>query len=226
VLMGFGMWWPSVLAPGRAGYFGLTFLALALCAMGTLWVLAALPEASPWFWAASPALLVYSGLNWDLFGILPLALGLWLWAKGRERAAVAVLSLAVWTKFFPLLVLGVLLLGKPVRRAVELLGIFAAISLLLNLPFAIAATENWLWVLALIALASVPAWLATAVSAVAFADFVVSFSFLHLQSDRVWPQVTWFARVIFWPMVSLRYLALFTCAGWAFSHALRRERVE
>src|SRR5438105_15443440 len=29
VLMGFGMWWPSLLEPNRAGYFALTFLALA-----------------------------------------------------------------------------------------------------------------------------------------------------------------------------------------------------
>ncbi len=310
VLMGFGMWWPSVLAPGRAGYFALTYFALAVCALAALWVFSALPESSPWFWAASPALLVYSGLNWDLFGILPLALGLWLWAKGRERAAVAVLALAVWTKFFPLLVLGVLLLvalRKSLRHAIELFGIFSAVSLVLNLPFAIAATENWLWffrynqireiepslyllagvdprgfapianrisaavtlaaaaaiaalelrtrrldplraacglvciffaankvyspqywlwVAALIALASAPAWLATAVSAVAFADFVVSFSFLHLQSDRVWPQVNWFARAVFWPMVSLRYAALLACAVWAFARSLRRERVE
>src|SRR5438477_409880 len=48
-----------------------------------------LPGTEPWAWAASPALLVYGALNWDLFGILPLALGVWLWAGGRERLAVA-----------------------------------------------------------------------------------------------------------------------------------------
>jgi hypothetical protein len=309
VLMGLGMWWPSVLAPGRSGYFALTYLALALCAVGTLWFLAALPAASPWIWAASPALLVYSGLNWDLFGVLPLALGIWLWAKGRERASVAVLALAVWTKFFPLLVLGVLLLvsmRKSLRHALELFAIFCAVSLALNLPFALLATENWLWffrynqireiepslyllagaeprayapianrisaavtlaaaaaiailelltrrldplrascglvciffaankvyspqywlwVTALIALAGIPAWLATAVSALAFADFVVSFSFLHLQSDRVWAQASWFAYAVLWPMVSLRYAALLACAGWSWAHALRSEPV-
>src|SRR5437879_3776886 len=59
VLMGFGMWWPSVLAPGRAGYFALTFLALAICGMASLWFIAAIPGTAPWLWAASPALLVY-----------------------------------------------------------------------------------------------------------------------------------------------------------------------
>src|SRR5947209_6622477 len=110
VLMGLNMWWPSAIAPNRQGYFAVTFLALALCALGTLWFLSALPGTQPWAWAASPALFVYGALNWDLFAILPLAAGLWLWAGKREKAAVAVLSIAVWTKFFPLLVLGVLLL--------------------------------------------------------------------------------------------------------------------
>ena len=45
VLMGLGMWWPSVLAPERSGYFALTYLALALCGLGALWFLASLPAA-------------------------------------------------------------------------------------------------------------------------------------------------------------------------------------
>ena len=91
VLLGIGMWFPSVLAPDRGGYFALTFALLAACALLSLWFICALPGTQPWTWAASPALLVYGALNWDLFGILPLAAGLWLWAAGRERIAVAVL---------------------------------------------------------------------------------------------------------------------------------------
>jgi hypothetical protein len=307
VLMGLAMWWPSVLAPDRAGYFALTFAALALCALGTLWVIASLPGALPWAWAASPALLVYGALNWDLFAILPLALGLWLWAKGRERAAVAVLSLAVWTKFFPLLVLGIVLLialRRSLRHALVLACIFLAVTLAINLPFALAAPENWswffvynrireiepslyliagkdprgfvaaadaisaaatlgaaaalaalelrtrrldllraacallclffiankvyspqywLWVVALVALAGLPAWICSAVSTVALADFVISFSRLHIQGDRAWALAAWFDRSVFFPMVAVRYLALSACALWAFAHVLRRE---
>jgi hypothetical protein len=309
VLLGFGMWWPSVLAPGSAGYFALTFAALALCALGTLWILCSLPGAAPWIWAASPALIVYAGLNWDLFGILPLAGGVWLWARGQTRWAAALLSLAVWTKFFPVLVLGVLLLvalRKSLRESLELFAIFCGVTLLLNLPFALFARDNWLeffrynrvreiepslyllagrdargfapaanaisaavtllaasalavielrtrrldpmkaacalvcvffavnkvyspqywlWVLALLAFARAPKILATAISGIAVADYVVSFSFLHLQSDRAWPQVRWFAEALFWPTVGLRYAALLTCAAWAFSRVLPRKAV-
>ncbi len=307
VLMGLQMWWPSVVAPNRAGYFAVTFVALALAALGTLWVLAALPGAVPWVWAASPALLVYGALNWDLLAILPLAAGLWLWSLGRERAAVAVLSIAVWTKFFPLLVLGVLLLlalRKSLRHALELGAIFLAVTLAVNLPFALAAPENWswffvynrirdiepslyllfgadprafvtaantisaaitlgaalaivvlelrtrrldalkascalvclffvvnkvyspqywLWVVALIALAALPGWIVSAASAVALFDFVISFSRLHVQAQRIWALTAWFDRSVFIPMVALRYLTLSACSLWAFAHLLRRE---
>jgi hypothetical protein len=306
VLLGLAMWFPSVLAPGRAGYFALTFALLALCALGTLWFICALPGTAPWVWAASPALLVYGALNWDLFGILPLAAGLWLWARGRDRWAAAVLSLAVWTKFFPVLALGVLLLLSlrgPRRGTLTLLGIFAAVSLAVNLPFALAGWQRWtwffqynsireiepslyllfgaqprgfvtaanaisaaavvaaalalavaelrtrrldplpavcalfcvffiankiyspqywLWVVALLALAALPAWLAGAVSVIALADYAASFSRLHLQADRAWAQALWFDGAVFWPMVGLRYLALAACAAWAVSRAVRR----
>jgi hypothetical protein len=307
VLMGLDMWWPSVIAPNRLGYFAVTFIALALCALATLWFLCGLPGTQPWAWAASPALLFYGALNWDLFAILPLAAGLWLWAAKREKAAFLVLSIAVWTKFFPILVLGVLgliALRQPLKQALQLTGIFVAVTLLVNLPFAVVAPENWswffvynrireiepslyllagldargfapqanlisalvtltaaaalaavefrtrrldalrascalvcvffiankvfspqywLWVVVLIALAGLPGWLCAAVSVIAGVDFVVSFSRLHLQADRVWPQAAWFDRSVFWPMVEVRYLALAACAVWAFAHLLRRE---
>jgi hypothetical protein len=306
VLLGLMMWLPSVLAPDRGGYFALTFALLAICALATLWFIAGIPGTRPWVWAASPALLVYGALNWDLFGILPLAAGLWLWAADRQRAAAAVLSLAVWTKLFPLLAFCVLLLLSlrgPRRRTLELLGIFAAISVAVNLPFAIlgwprwtwffeynsirdiepslyllfgadprrsvgaantisalvvlagavalAAVElrtrrldplravcalmclffiankvyspqYWLWVVALIALASLPGCIAGAVSVLALADYAISFARLHLQADRVWAQAAWFDHALFWPMVTLRYAALGTCAVWAFAHLVRK----
>jgi len=307
VLLGVGMWLPSVLAPGRAGYFALTFALLAVCALGTLWFVAALPGTMPWVWAASPALLVYGALNWDLLGILPLLAGLWLWAEGRERAAVAVLSVAVWTKFFPILVLGVLLLvtlRSGLRKTLALAGIFLALTLAINLPFAlwgwprwtwffeynairdiepslyllfggdpragvaradlisviavlasaaalvvievrtrrldplqaacalvcvffiankVYSPQYWLWVVALIALAAVPGWLASAASLVALADYVASFARLHLQAERAWAQAMWFDQAVFWPTVALRYAALAACAGWAFAHTVRKQ---
>jgi hypothetical protein len=310
VVLGIAMWLPSVVAPGRAGYFALTFLLLAACALGTLWFISSIPGTQPWVWGASPALLVYGALNWDLLAILPVAAGLWLWAKGRERWAVALLSLAVWTKFFPLLVLGVILLvslrgGR--RRTLELLGIFVGVTLLLNLPFALLSWQRWawffefnrareleaslyllfggdrrgsvdaanvssavvvlaaaaalavlelrtrrldplragcalicvffvankvyspqywLWVVAAMALAAAPVWLASAGSVLALTDYAITFTRLHLQGEKAWAQAIWFDHAVFWPMVALRYAALLACAVWAFAHSVRKQDVQ
>jgi len=148
VLLGLAMWFPSVLQPNRAGYFAMTYLLIAVAALGSLYLICAFPRSAPWAFAASPALLVYSGLNWDLLGILPLMLGLWYWAKERETAAVVALSIAVWTKFFPVLVLGVVLLvatRRSWKHALRLFAIFAVITVVLNLPFAVLAFDNWRW---------------------------------------------------------------------------------
>jgi hypothetical protein len=57
---------------------------------------------------------------------------------------------------------------------------------------------------------------------IALADYAASFARLHLQADRAWTQALWFDGAVFWPTVSLRYLALAACAAWAFSRAVRR----
>jgi len=75
---------------------------------------------------------------------------------------------------------------------------------------------------ALLALAAIPGWLGGAVSVLAFADYAISFTRLHLQGDRAWAQAFWFDHAVFWPMVAFRYAALAACALWAFTHMLRK----
>jgi uncharacterized membrane protein len=308
VLLGVGMWLPSLVAPGAAAYFALTYAALALCALAALWFLCALPGTKPWVLAASPALVVYAGLSWDLYGIALLLLGAWLWARDRERWAAIVLGLAVWTKLFPLVLLVLLLLTawrRGLRHALELAALAAAVSLAVNLPFAFAGStcrENWLWffryssireiepslyllfgadrrgfvpranvtcfiatlagmavvaalelrtrrldplsavtaltclffvankvfspqywlwVVALLALAGAPAWLAIATGTTALVDYGVSFHALHLIDKRAWAQWQWFHQSVFVPALWLRYVTLCACCGWAAAHLLR-----
>lgn len=151
VLLGVAMWLPSVAAPNRGGYFALTYLWIALSALGVLWILCAFPGTQPWIFAGSPALLVYAPLNWDLIGALPLALGLYAWSRDRDRAAAAWLAIATCFKLFPILALWLLLvtaLRKSVKHAVTLGAIALGIALAINLPFALAPDpvhSNWAW---------------------------------------------------------------------------------
>jgi hypothetical protein len=83
--------------------------------------------------------------------------------------------------------------------------------------------QYWLWVVALAALAGLPAWICSAASAVALADFVISFSRLHVQGERAWALAAWFDRSVFIPMVAARYVMLGICAVWALAHVVRPE---
>jgi hypothetical protein len=145
VLMGVHMWWPSLVAPNRAGYFAVTYFALALCALATVWLLCTLPGTEPWAFAATPALTLYAGLNWDLFALLPMLLGIAAWSRGRAGLGTLALAVGACTKLFPVLAFPPLLLREPPRRAVLLALAAVAVAVLVNAPFAIGANHNWLW---------------------------------------------------------------------------------
>ncbi len=311
-LLGVAMWLPSIVAPRPSAYFGWTYALGALAAMGALWALCAIPGTQPWAFAASPALVVAAPLNWDLLGILPLAVGLWLWSAGRERGASAALALGGCVKVLPAVAL-VLLCASALRRgarhAALVLGVGVAVALAVNLPFALPeaartgwawffeysryraiepslylllgadprasvptanlvfavatalallaagvlawrspripipvalllvfgvvflsskvfSPQYWLWVTIAAALAAVPGWVATGLGAVALADYVASFSRLHLQTSATGPSLAWFEQQVFWPIVTLRYVVLFTLTAWAageLAGALRPE---
>jgi hypothetical protein len=145
VLLGFHMYWPSLLAPNRLGYFVLSYLALSLCALGTLWLLCRIDGTQPWAFAATPALTLYAGLNWDLFAILPMMLGIAWWLSQRRFAGAAALAIGAATKVFPGIALGALLVKESPRRAIGPAALALAIAALVNAPFAILARRNWLW---------------------------------------------------------------------------------
>jgi hypothetical protein len=145
VLLGIHLWWPSVLAPNRTGYFALSYAALAVCALLSLWLLCGLPGTQPWAFAATPALTLYAGLNWDLFAILPMMLGIWLWAAGRAPLGTLALAAGACTKLFPVLALPPLLAREPPRRAAFLAAIAIAFAVVVNAPFAFFAQKEWLW---------------------------------------------------------------------------------
>ncbi|MFL5424366.1 MAG: hypothetical protein ACJ783_04985 [Myxococcales bacterium] len=139
------MYWPSLLAPNRVGYFVLSYLALSLCALGTLLLLCGIEGTQPWAFAATPALTLYAGLNWDLFAIFPMTLGIVWWLRQRRLAGAAALAVGACTKVFPGLALGALLVREEPRRAIAPAALALAIAALVNAPFAILARRNWLW---------------------------------------------------------------------------------
>ncbi len=146
VLLGLLLWAPSHLGGGQLVHFTTSYLFLAGCLFAAIAVLRRLPGASPWWLAGTPALAYYAGLNWDLFPILLLLAAVLLQERGRDRASGAAAALGVSAKVWPAAVLPALVgaLGRRDRPRLARLGLaFAAVTLMVNLPFAVLAFGNW-----------------------------------------------------------------------------------
>jgi uncharacterized membrane protein len=136
--------------PAVQAYYVVTCLLLALLAFLVTRTVLALAGRRPWdtaMVALSPLLLVHAFTNWDLLAVALTGLGMWAWARQRQVLAGVLLGLAVAAKFYPLLVLGALLLlclrsglWRPwLRTAVAALVAWLAV----NLPIAVLAFDNW-----------------------------------------------------------------------------------
>jgi hypothetical protein len=132
-------------------FFDVTAGLLAVCALVA--VLATARAAGPdrrWqalMVALSPALILNAFVNWDLIAMALTALGIAAWAARRGVWAGVLLGLAVATKFYPLIVLGALLLlclrAGRMRDFAKTLAAAALAWLAVNLPVMIAALPGW-----------------------------------------------------------------------------------
>ena len=114
-------------------------LAVARCAGRRIWDAAIV--------AVSPAMMLALTVNWDMWAVALLALG--LLALGREHPwlAGALIGLGAATKLYPALALGALLVlairTGVYRPFMKVVGGAVAAWLIVNVPFALAAFQNW-----------------------------------------------------------------------------------
>ncbi|ABS24393.1 membrane protein [Anaeromyxobacter sp. Fw109-5] len=148
VLLGIALWLPSYAPGGALGHFTATYLVLAACLAAALLALARLPGALPWWLGATPALVYYAGLNWDVLPIALLSGALLAQERGRAGAGAAAAALGVSAKLFPATLVPAALAALAATRPRALLRyavVFAGVVLAVNLPFALAAPERWSW---------------------------------------------------------------------------------
>jgi hypothetical protein len=147
VLLGWFAWLLGFV-PGLWGHFLGTTTILAACGLFIVWVVAQLAPAHRWYVALAPALACYVGLNWDLLGVAALAAALLAYAYSREGAGAALLAVAIWAKFFPIVFVPLLFAERVAQRrwrdALTLAGWLAALTALFNAPFAFQrGPEGW-----------------------------------------------------------------------------------
>lgn len=97
--------------------------------------------------ALAPTMVLAATINWDLIAVGLTAWAILLWTRDRPVWAGVILGLAIATKFYPLLLLGTLLiLCLRERRIADYVRIFVATALtwiIVNLPVAIANFDGW-----------------------------------------------------------------------------------
>lgn len=136
-------------APDLASYFALTYVLLSYCALGTIVALQRLPGVQAWQFAAAPALMLYTGLNWDLAAVVLAAVALVAYTRGHDRWGTLALLGGVWFKLFPVVLVGAAVVERVRERqwraAAEIIAIFVVGSAAINVPVALANWDNWLY---------------------------------------------------------------------------------
>jgi uncharacterized membrane protein len=157
VLTGAAMWLTGLLVPddpdpvarGR-WYFDVNALAIALLAAVTVWATARTAGSRPWdaaMVAVAPGLVLASTINWDLYAVALTSLAMLAWARRHPLGAGLLLGLAAAAKFYPLLLLGPLLVlclraGRWRAFGQVLLGTATA-WLVVNVPVMVASWDSW-----------------------------------------------------------------------------------
>jgi len=132
-------------------FYDLTAVLLALCAVAAVLATArAVGADRRWqalLVALSPALILNAFVNWDLIAMALTALGIAAWAARRGVWAGVLLGLGVATKFYPLVILGALLLlclrAGRLREFAKTFAAAAAAWLAVNVPVMILALPGW-----------------------------------------------------------------------------------
>jgi hypothetical protein len=149
VLTGVFVWVASLLGTSLGAYFLVSCALLIGFGLLTVWALGQIDGVNAWIFAAAPALAFYAALNWDLLAVCLLVIALLLFQRGRDIPATAVLALSTWAKFFPIvllpLVLALRVADRRWRSAIGIAATFIAVTVAVNAPFAVDPSGNgWL----------------------------------------------------------------------------------
>lgn len=143
--------WTMAWLPGTGGYFIGTAVALFSSAASIVWVLEKSNLKLAWLFAASPLLLVYSLLNWDLLSIALMLIAWHSWRRRRMEVAGVLFALGIFSKWFPIVLLVYCLVAtwtsrrdRDVRVEASRMGFTAlATSFVVNIAFVVVNVRGW-----------------------------------------------------------------------------------
>ena len=131
-------------------FFGINAVAIALLLAVTVWATALTVRRRPWdaaMVAIAPGMILASTVNWDLWAVAATALALLAWARRYPVLAGLLIGLGASFKFYPLLLLGPLLIlclrAGRLRQWLLVFGGAAVMWLAANLPIMVARFDGW-----------------------------------------------------------------------------------
>jgi uncharacterized membrane protein len=144
--MGWLIWLIGFVNHNVMAYFLATALVMIVCGLLIFWIGSMFEGANLWLVALSPTLPLYTVLNWDMFGVLLTVGALLLFRRNQDLWATVLLAAAVWTKFFPIVLLPLVLTDRLLKQrwrdAVTIAASFGIASVVINAPFALAITSE------------------------------------------------------------------------------------
>ncbi len=122
-----------------------TFLLYRMLRQSSAQVLPSAERNKLWrYWIFAPSMLVFSVYNFDLLAIFFVVIAMYSVWKGRDLWAAFFLALGTWAKLYPVFYFLPLLLKQDSwRKRINIVLIAGAVTLALNLPFAIANFDSW-----------------------------------------------------------------------------------
>lgn len=131
-------------------YFDVNVVLLVGCLAVTVWATARTVRHRPWdaaIVALSPVIILSGTINWDLYAVALTSLALLAWSRERTVLAGVLLGLGTAAKFYPLLLVGPLLVLCWRTGQLRALGRTVAAGvvawLVVNAPFMVANFDGW-----------------------------------------------------------------------------------
>jgi uncharacterized membrane protein len=141
--------WLPTSAPAIV-YFNVSALGLTAAWLVTVWALVGLSPRRPWdaaLAALSPLVVVHAFTNFDALATALATTGLLAWTRRRPVLAGILLGLGAATKFYPVLLLGPILLlcvrAGRLRPGLQAIAAAAVAWTAVNLPIAVLFPSGW-----------------------------------------------------------------------------------
>jgi len=147
VIVGIVMWATSFLANSPVSYFNVNIVLLALLFMGVVLVTRRIRPEFTYLLVVAPAMLASLYINWDLWAIATMMLGIYWFDRKKYLHSAIFISISISTKFLPVFLLipiaFILWRDDKIKELIKYIATTAAVWLAINAPVAISTPKGW-----------------------------------------------------------------------------------